>query len=289
MGWARRARYRSWAGIRRDLERLLKGVFKSAKNIIASAVARCRVYVLRIRSALRRTSVSPHDDPESARGSNESASFKEIDLVHLDSPADAAGASAIQWILETSTDMDIITTAVQMVPEVEWPDEHEVTLVLDQLTSEVHTYSFHGLTTSTRERGLACLKATFHLYAEQGLKDGLYIHNHMIFSGEHRVVTMPWEQNFWLISSVMDTDTGSELDIISLPFSDRMWMSHILTFRLHSKDQNANIRQFVHDFISKCLHDPKTPSRLVADCLVLAVLMVGLRPRRRYLAKVDKR
>jgi hypothetical protein len=256
---------------------------------IFRSIARFRLYVLRIWSALRRTSVSPNDDPESARGSDESTSFKEIDLVDLDSPADPAGASAIQWILETSTDMDIITTAVQVVPDVEWPYRHNVTLVLNQLTRKLHAYidTPWRQNRHMREQVLICLKAIFHLYAERGLRGPLTIRNNNIIHNDDHLGAIPDEQDFQLISCVMEPP--NDLDITSLPFSDRMWMAHILTRHLHTRNQLPSIRPFVHEFIDKCLCDPKTPSRLVADCLVLAGLMVGLRPRRRYLAKVDKR
>jgi hypothetical protein len=98
---------------------------------------------------------------------------------------------------------------------------------------------------------------------------------------------MPDGQDFQLISCVIERP--NELDITSLPFPDRMWMAHILTRHMHNGNQLTDIHPFVHDFIEKCLRDPKSPSRLVADCLVLAGQMVGLRPYGRYLAKIDKR
>jgi hypothetical protein len=131
------------------------------------------------------------------------------------------------------------------------------------------------------------LKAIFHLYAERDMWGPFNLRAHDLLYSDRHLHAMPDEQDFYLISSVVERPY--DMDMTSLPFADCLWMAHILTYRLHNGDQNANIRRFVHDFISKCLHDPKTPSRLVADCLVLAALMVGLRPRRRYLAKVDKR
>jgi Family of unknown function (DUF6535) len=165
--WTRRARYKSWKGIISNLQGLFRGVFKSAKDIISSSISHFRVRILRIWSALRQTSLSPTDDPEPARDSDEPATFKETNLV-LDFHADPTGANSIQWILETSTDSDMITTAVRMVPEVEWPDGHDVTFVLNQITRQLHEYvdtpwkQAHHM----REQVQTHLKAIFHLYAK---------------------------------------------------------------------------------------------------------------------------
>jgi hypothetical protein len=226
----------------------------------------------------------PTDDSESTGGSDESP-LPEIDFYDLDSPTDPAGACSIQWIIETSTDMDTITTAVKMVPEVEWPDAVDVTFMLDRLTSQLHAYfgSPWQLTPYSQERVRTCLKALFHLYAERGLTGPLAILNHNILGDYHHLDAMPNQQNFYLISCVIERPYN--LDITSLLFSDRTWMAHILTHQLHDGNQPPNIHPFVCEFIDKCLQDPRSPPRLVADCLLLA----GLRLRRRYLAKIDKR
>jgi hypothetical protein len=283
MEWVHRARRKSLAVYLRDLQEFVRGVFTFAKDIITRALARFRIYLLRIWSALRRTSQLP------TQCDTEPMSFEELYLHVLHHPADPTGGHSIQWVLETSTDMDIIATAVQMVPEVEWRNGHDVIFMLDQLTSQLYAYcaSPWQLTPHLRERVRNCLKAIFHLYTEQGLWGPLAIRNHNIFNNDHHSHAMPNEQDFYLISCVVEK--LYDLDIASLSFADRMWMARILTFRLHDGVQHPVIRRFVLDFINKCLQDPKTPPRLVADCLLLAGLMVGVQPGRRYIRRIDKR
>jgi Family of unknown function (DUF6535) len=285
--WAHRARGKSWTGFLNDL----RGVFESGKDMIARSIDRFLVYLSRISLALWRRTLSPTDDPESTGSSDELASFEEIYLNDLESPAEPAGARSIQWIIETSTDMDIITAAVTMIPEVEWPDECDVTFVLDQLTSQLYTRinSSWQLTQHTREQVRTCLKAVFHLYTERDRQGPLNIRNHNLHFIDRHLDAFPLDQGFQLISYVMEGPSGLNLDFASIPFPDRMWMAHILTHHLRNLVRYSNNFSFVHELIEKCLQDPKTPSRLVADCLVLAGLMVGVGPKQRYLALIDKR
>jgi Family of unknown function (DUF6535) len=282
MAWARRAISMSWASFLRDLPALLRGVLKSAKNIITRSIARFLAYRRQMFLTLWPPTIPPTDDPESSEVLNESASLEEIAL-------EPFAARSIQWILETSTDMVIITTAVEMVPEVEWPDGHDVTFVLDQLTRQLYATvdSPWQLTSHTRERMQTCLKAIFHLYVARDLWGPVNISNNDLRYNDRHLRAMPDDQDFQLISCV--TERPYVLDITSLTFSNRMWMAHILTYHLHHGDRHPRILSFVNGFIDKCLHDPKSPSRLVADCLVLAGLMIGIRAHRRFLAGIDKR
>jgi hypothetical protein len=115
--WAHQACSKSWASTFSNLQGFPRDTYLQICNRDDLQV-NCLVSptcLARIWSALRQTRLSLTDDPESIRDSDESISFKEIDLYTLNHPADPAGAHSIQWILETSTDMDIITMGSQAV------------------------------------------------------------------------------------------------------------------------------------------------------------------------------
>ena len=78
----------------------------------------------------------------------QTASFEVLDLGFPRPLPEAAHetkiqSSAVQWILETSTDTDVITAVARMVPEIEWPED-----VLD-MVYRLHR-QFRGCFDSTR-------------------------------------------------------------------------------------------------------------------------------------------
>ena len=116
----------------------------------------------------------PVGDPELAAGvtdmasssedSEEDANSERLDLGYLKSPIKLAEVHAVEWILQKSTDTDIITAAARMVPEIEWPEEvGDVLIQLDR-----HLYASFDpareLPPLAQERAMACVKAMYHFY-----------------------------------------------------------------------------------------------------------------------------
>ena len=63
----------------------------------------------------------------------------------------------------------------------------------------------------------------------------------------------------------------------------------MFTYRLHRGDNTPKLNTFLIDiFIGTCL-DPKSPTRLAADCVLLAGMLLDLQIDRRHLATLDKR
>ena len=58
--------------------------------------------------------------------------------------------------------------------------------------------------------------------------------------------------------------------------------------RKKKKVDNPDFITFVVDFIKACL-DSIPPQHLLADCLLLAGMLIGLSVDRRHLARLDKR
>ena len=100
---------------------------------------------------------------------------------------------------------------------------------------------------------------------------------------------MPLEQGV-LISCVRGRPIN--LDLASLSPSDRMWLAHMFTYRLHEgfhDHDHSDFDTFVTELIHVSLLDLTSPGRLVADCLLAAGLLLGLTINRRHLARLDKR
>ena len=98
-------------------------------------------YFTQILSTLRCRRRLPVGDPELAAGvtdiasssgdSEEDADSEQLDLGYRNLPVDLAEVHAVEWILQKSTDTDIITTTARMVQEMVLPKE--VDGVLEQL------------------------------------------------------------------------------------------------------------------------------------------------------------
>jgi Family of unknown function (DUF6535) len=284
-----RLRTKFWAArgsiLRRNgLCKSLKGTLDAGKSRVSRSITYFRGHLSHISSVLWQKIRLSTGGQELAGGL--ATASKGVDLGCLDATVEPIGAHAIQWIIETSTDRDIITAAARMVPEVERPDEHDVTFTLVRLKS--HLYSCFDITRQllplTQERAVACVKAIFHLYAERDLMRSILLGHDGIYSRDHHVrYSFPRDRDFLLVSCAMDEP--NELDISSLPSSDRMWLAHIFSCRLHKGGETRKFLSFVTDFIDGCLHNPKSPPRLVADCLLLA----GPSTDQQKLAKLDKR
>ena len=280
-------RPQSWTGV---LDRVLVSMEDSSRtvqDVVTGYVSRALEYISRIPSTLMRRARLQANDPESAGSSESSESLQYLDLSCLDSLEEPAEAGAIQWIIETCTDTEIMTAAVMMVPEVEWPEKCDMTVMLDRLKGHFRTCfdpTLH-LAPPTQQRAEACLKAISHVTRATGPSVPFRYHGVYV---DDQWYNIPRDQGFLLVRYALGI--RSELDIASLPPSERMWLAYMFTNSLQEGMDDVQFLNSVTQFIHKCLHDPRTPApRLVADCLLLSGLMIGLLPKRRHLAKIDKR
>lgn len=99
------------------------------------------------------------------------ASFSSPYLEQLGVMVEPTGARTVQWILETSTDSEMIFAAVRMIPEVEWAHQSDITDVLAQLKSHFFLCfdSTRQLLPLTQAQAVACLKQSI-IYAWNGVK-----------------------------------------------------------------------------------------------------------------------
>jgi Family of unknown function (DUF6535) len=297
----------SWEGFVDVLRRSSRRAFLTAKDLIARLTGPCVAYLSRITipSILRWGHPLPTDpeaviDLEQLDTAGEQKSSSDTwDLSLVVSNAylaqvDAIPSRAVQWVIETSTDTDIIAAAAGMVSEIEWPVELNVTeMLMDRLRSSFFACFDHKrqILPLSQAGAVECLKAMCRLYVEHGLDNPVYIFTDgdVRFGDDFEYWHMdPDDQAYIVVSSALYDEYPDNLDITLLPLSDRMWVAHMFTHRVHKGDDNPEFDTFVVKFISICL-DSKPPERLVVDCLLLAGMLLGLPIDQQHLERLDKR
>ena len=116
-----------------SLKQALRGAFGAEWGQTARSISRFVAYISRVicKAPL------PLGDLESSIPPDASARSKTLYLEGLGIPVEPIEASSVQWILETTTDTEMIFTAVRMIPEVEWPDQLDITGILDRVKSRL--------------------------------------------------------------------------------------------------------------------------------------------------------
>ena len=261
-------------------------------------------FVSRLQSALRHNVRSTTNDPEAAGvvvhsisgpAGEHTASSKKLDLSLLDLPVEilqshTIQSSAVRWIIETSTDIDNIAAAAGMVSEIEWTAVEGVTDMLDRLTS--HFYACfdpaNHILPLGQARAVACLKAISHCSVEQSrhIPFTVYRDGDINFNDEPHFFNMNLDQTYLMVHCVVEYPF--DLNMKLLPPSDKMWMAHMFTYRLHRGDNDPEFVTPLIDFIDACL-GPESPTRLAADCVLLTGMLLGLQVDGRHLARLDKR
>ncbi|KAH7921772.1 hypothetical protein BV22DRAFT_1095901 [Leucogyrophana mollusca] len=215
--------------------------------------------------------------------------------------ADKLAVPAIVWLIETSTDPEVIATAARMVPDVEWPVELDILPAYLQLcdafmgcfVSIADTSGGWQLAPLGQERALACGKALVHLYCNRSyLKFKPY-----------------WRGGFWhprlfhlfacLRRNCYDRSTAFICDIGVLLFSGRhdrfpqvpdtcrTWVSHLLP-PLLSVLAGDEVRQMAVEATIGLVTRPFPPRKILADCLLSAAIVMGIDVDKRELVKFDK-
>jgi Family of unknown function (DUF6535) len=304
----------SWASFLDGLRRSSGWILHTAKDKTMQLLTRFVGYISRRLAALGRHKVRWLAlDPGAAGGIEQSgatggvqsgpgagaeqiASVEELDLSSLESCAEAevyaVQSSAVQWILETTTDIDVIATAARIIPEIEWPAEDNVIHALDRLQG--HFYACFDparqILPLAQPWALSCLKAISHVSIERDLDNPFFIFTDGVIHTNNAPTKLydMFPTHDFLVTSCAVNHTV-KLDSASLQLSDRMWMARMFTYRLHKGEDDPVFVTFVIEFISTNIYSSKSPARLVADCLLLAGLLLGLPIDRQHLARIDKR
>ncbi|KAH7928469.1 hypothetical protein BV22DRAFT_1030782 [Leucogyrophana mollusca] len=216
-------------------------------------------------------------------------------------PADKLPAPAIAWLIETSTDPEVIATAARMVPDVEWPVELDILPAYLQLcdafkgcfVSVADTSGGWQLAPLGQERAVACGKALVHLYCNR---------SYLEFKPY-------WRGGFWhprlfhlfacLRRDCYDRGTAFICDIGFFLFSRRhdqfpqvpdtchTWVSHLLPHLL-SVLAGDEVRQIAVEVTIGLVTRPFPPRKILADCLLSAAIVMGVDVDKRELVNFDK-
>ena len=313
-----KGRPKTWGGFLHSLRETSRRVVYIGRGMITRLFMHFISYHSRLLSALRHNVRSTTNNPDTAGIADTAGvvdtlgivehflldtsgehtalvSYEKLDASFLDPPVEIAQSRAIQssavrWIIETSTDMDNIAAAAGMVPEIEWPAAEGVTDMLDRLRSHFNACfdPTNNILPLAQARAVACLKAIHHCSVVQsrGIPFTCYPDGNINFNDLLHFVKIVPDQPYLVVHCVVEHPV--ELNMKSLPLSDRMWMAHMFMYRLHGGDNDPKFVTFLIEFIDTCL-DPKSPARLAADCVSLAGMLLGLQVHRRHLDRLNKR
>lgn len=216
--------------------------------------------------------------------------------------AQQTDAPCIRWIIESSSDPDIITTAASFVPEVEWPPELEISPLLLQLFD-----TFIGCFENThhkqlilvpprRERAIACGKAFLHLFMERKSFLNSEDFPFPVAVCEEDIRKLIWvhqsdhEISFicYLIHEVV-LDSPTRLDQPNIPDIFLCWMSHPLLHRLNDSRYSSFWHERALDAIARILVNPLPPKNVLANCFIAGRMLLGEITGQNAILKVAKR
>ena len=261
-------------------------------NLVAAFLA-CLGLILRY---LRLKSRSLTEDPESSGREHNVASERVVNLDLM--PVDPVRAQAVQWILETSTDPDTIASAATIVLEIEWPDEYDITGVLENRLKPDFAACFDPtgvLLLSAQPRAQVLIDAIVH-FRFKASPSNIFYHSSDQYIRWQGMDYIWFGNRFqycsklmrWFFTMWADLD-APEMDITSLTPLDRRWVAHMCPYGLCHGDYSRKWLDFIIEFIGERLQDRESSPRVLADCLVSIILMAGGKVDPRELAKLDKR
>ncbi|KAG2075255.1 hypothetical protein BDR04DRAFT_89563 [Suillus decipiens] len=221
-----------------------------------------------------------------------------------DIPTSSSELSSIKWLLETSTDPEIVSAAASLVPDVDWPLHLDVSDMLRQLY-DVYTTCLdvqNRIIPSLKEKALACTKALCHLYCHrilQGHDDhDKFIHKKWADFYKFQEMLERTENDNVLVATIKlfvakyahwtrRHSPKFRACPDSVPLLDRL--SRALPFHFITGKVDEDVEEFAITVISKLLQSPSSPSpQIIANCTLLACVMVGVQFNKKDIVRVDK-
>jgi hypothetical protein len=218
-------------------------------------------------------------------------------------PTSSLEAPSIKWLLETSTDPEVFLAAASFIPHVDWPLDLDVSDTLRQLYDDYNACLDiqKQIVPSLEEKASTCTKALCHLCCGRILQGRLAF----AFLGEGstdygvfremlertevkdnvlvattKLVTAKNASRFWQPS----------LKFGACPDSVLEWLSYALPFHFVTGQVDEDVETLAMTVISKLLSPPSSPSpQTIANCTLLACVMVGVQLDKKDIVRVDKR
>ncbi|KAG1812414.1 uncharacterized protein BJ212DRAFT_1518746 [Suillus subaureus] len=217
--------------------------------------------------------------------------------------AQQTDAPCIRWIIESSSDPDIITTAASFVPEVEWPPELDISTLLLQLFDtflgcfENTHHEQLMLVPPRRERAIACGKAFLHLYLERKSFLNSEDSPFPVAVCEKDIRKLIWVHHsdqeisficYLVFEVVLDRDSPTRLHQPNIPDAFLCWMSHPLLHRLNDLRYSSFWHERALDAIARILVNPLPPKNVLANCFIAGRMLLGQFTDRDAILKVTK-
>ncbi|KAG1779505.1 hypothetical protein EV702DRAFT_1088625 [Suillus placidus] len=224
-----------------------------------------------------------------------------------DIPTSNLEAPSIKWLLETSTDPQVFLAAASLVPQVEWPLDLDVSVMLPQLydilTSCVGIDK--QIIPSLKEKASACIMALCHLYCGHVLQ-AYPVRGDFIGRGKgdydvfdkFRLMHIGTADKTVLATAMQlclpeHDDCEFECYAYQLddcPASVLEWLSHSLPYHFITGRVDEHVEKFAIAVISKLLSSPSSPSnQFIANCTLLACVMIGVQFDKKDIVQIDKR
>ncbi|KAG2151206.1 uncharacterized protein EDB93DRAFT_1276132 [Suillus bovinus] len=181
-----------------------------------------------------------------------------------DMPISDLNVPSVKWLLETSTDPEVLLAATRLVPEVEWPLGLDISDTLHQLFRIFESCIVQRcIVPSLEEKARACRMALTHLYHGRILqaysdRGKFIVHGEFIARGKH------------------DEDVFEVLD-------EGLHITNMKIFQT-----TKNLCRLV---ISQLLSPPPPSSplkQIVANCVILACVMIGVQVDKKDIVRIDK-
>ncbi|KAG1860929.1 hypothetical protein F4604DRAFT_1116594 [Suillus subluteus] len=215
-------------------------------------------------------------------------------------------APSIKWLLETSTDPEVFFAAVTLVPLVEWPLDLDVSDMLPWLYDiSTSCIDIHGqIVPSLEEKASACIMALSHLYCGRVLQaypgrggfigrgrgdyDMFDMMTQWSIGTANKTVLAPAKR--FCVPAGHDDGQWQTFWLDECPDSVLEWLSHSLPYHFVTGRVNRDVERFAIEVISRLLSSPSSPStQIIANCTLLACLMVGVQFDKKVIIRVDKR
>ncbi|KAG1779472.1 hypothetical protein EV702DRAFT_1088506 [Suillus placidus] len=251
-------------------------------------------------------------DPEaqSLDLSSDFSSENEYALTLTDMPTRNLEAPSIKWLLETSTDPEVFLAAANLVPQVEWSLDLDVSDMLPQLYDILTScVGFDKqIIPSLEEKASVCIMALCHLYCGRVLQAypgrGQFIGRGRsdydlfdIFRLMHIDIANETVLGTAIQLCLPEYRGGSDpgfqcydFDLDDCPDSVLEWLSHSLPYHFVTGRVDERVEEFAIAVISKLLSSPSSPSnQIIANCILLACVMIGVQFDKKDVVRIDKR
>ena len=210
-------------------------------------------------------------------------------------------SNCIAWMFEMSMDMDVATAISGYIPEIVWYSD-TCPIPLGRLYDTVlkcfdHSSGHPVLKPAFRDAAFLGVKALLHLSIQRLCLTGSIPYIESITSREQIFDTGCYrgdsdlESTLGFLSCLHDGGEPLYWEEFSFTIPHHAWLGHILlyhTWSIHRR--RKHFPDHIQDFVLHSLQlEPPPPAPIIADCLFIIGLVLGIRLHVNDLSVVDKR